>query len=357
MNQTKIPQSSAASRRSAISRAVVALGNSFGSFQELALANGAIGNCDHQTVCLANDSLLRQADQIEELTSFAISYDGERGSKLVKLRDFLCSPRPSTRRIVRLTTYDENEPWQSVQYNQAKRAIGADFLTVPQRVSSKADLQLPNRGLSVILDRDQLDENPQWQTLHTKWLMDLLMLATVLESVSLLQASATTYATTWDGASNPDLEVMQDIITLANATGFYAHNIAYGDQAALKRRAAYEGQLTAGSLARAGTFTEEQIATAVGIDKCLINAERYQTQTGTTKQEIIGSNVLIFTSLEQSLMDASNLVRHVAAGAAGGGDYAVYLTPVGVKKLVLTVENYEYLHMQHTTGIQQIQVN
>lgn len=355
MNQNLIPQTSPALRAASLSRAVIALGNSFGSFEPRALTNGS--SPEHGTICLANDSLLRQADQIEELTSFAIAYDGERGSKLTKLRDFLCTPRPSTKRIVRLTTYDENEPWQSFAYNRLKRAIGADFQEVPQRVASKADLQLPNRGLSVVLDRDQLDENPNWQVLHTKWLMDLLMLGTVLEAVALLQASATTYATVWDAGSNPDLEIMQDVINLANTTGFYPHSIAYGDQAALKRRVAYESQLTAGALARAGTFTEEQIATAIGIDNCLVNAERYQTQTGTTKQEIIGSNVLIFTSLPESLMDASNLVRHVAAGAAGGGDYAVYVTPLGVKKVILTVENYEYLHIQHTTGIQQIQVN
>jgi hypothetical protein len=35
----------------------------------------------------------------------------------------------------------------------------------------------------------------------------------------------------------------------------------------------------------------------------------------------------------------------------------VYITDVGVKLIALTVENYEYLHVQHTTGVQQIQVN
>jgi hypothetical protein len=356
MKQNLIPQTSPGLRNDCLSRSVLALGNTFaGAFQPQALFNGHAP--EHGTICLANDSLLRQADQIEELTAFAIGYDSERGSKLTKLRDFICSPRPSNKRIVRLTTYDESEPWQTFNYNRVKRAIGADFAEVPQRVASKADLQLPNRGLSVVLDRDQLDENPNWQELHTKWLLDLLMLGTVLEGVALLQASATTYPTTWDAGSNPDLEVMQDIINVANTTGFYPHNIAYGDQAALKRRSSYESQLTAGALARAGTFTEEQIATAIGVDKCLVNAERYQTATGTTKQEIIGSNVLIFTSLPQSIVDASNLVRHVASGAAGGGDYAVYVTPMGVKKIILTVENYEYLHVQHTTGIEQIQVN
>ncbi len=116
--------------------------------------------------------------------------------------------------------------------------------------------------------------------------------------------------------------------------------------------------MNGGALARAGQFTEEQVATAIGVERCLINAERYQQSAGTTKQEIIGSNVLLFTSIEaDGPMDASNVVRHVSNAAYGGGEYAVYITDIGVKIIALTVENYEYLHVQHTTGIQQVQVN
>jgi len=56
-------------------------------------------------------------------------------------------------------------------------------------------------------------------------------------------------------------------------------------------------------------------------------------------------------------MDASNIVRHVFNGNLGGGEYAVYLTDLGVKKIALTVENYEYIHAQHTTGIMQVAIN
>ena len=348
-------QTSLQLRNASLGAAVIALGNQFdaGGF------SGGLGGSmpPNGVVCLANDSLLRQESYIEELTSFAISYDAMRGNGLRNLRDFFAPTRPSNSRIVRLTTYDENEPWQSVAYNAAKRGILANFMDVPQRVASKSDLQIVNRGLSVTLDRDQLNDNPQWQELHTKWLLDLLMLATVLETVTLLEASAIVANLTWDSASNPDLDVKQAVLNLANTTGFYPTRIIYGDQAALIRQTAYETQLTAGSLARAGRFTQEEVATAVGIDKCIINAERYQTQTGTTKQEIIGSNVLIFTAVDGTTpMDPSNIVRHTAAAAYGGGDYAVYVTPVGVKKIVLTVENYEYLHVQHTTGLEQLAV-
>jgi lambda repressor-like predicted transcriptional regulator len=133
--------------------------------------------------------------------------------------------------------------------------------------------------------------------------------------------------------------------------------VAYGDQAHLKRQNSYESALTAGSLARAGLFTEQELATALGVSQVLINAERYQN-TNTTKQEIIGQNVLIFTGLKDAgPMDPSNIVRHVFNGNLGGGEYAVYITDLGVKKVALTVENYELIHTQHTTGIQLLAVS
>lgn len=312
----------------------------------------------HGMVCLSNDSLLRQTEYIEELTAFAISYDSMVGNRLRELRDLIAPPRPSNSRIVRLTTYDENEPFQTVDYTKVKRPILGDFARVEQRTASKSDLQVPNRGLTLILDRDQLKDKPEWQQMHTKWLIDLLMRATVLEGISLLQAAATVSNTVWDSAANPDLELKQDIITLANATGFYPNTVIYGDQAALKRQNAYETQLTAGAIMRSGQYSEEQIATALQVDKVLVNAERYASAaSAAVKTEFIGSNVLVFTSLDESPMDASNLVRHVANASYGGGDYAVYINDLGVKTIGLTVENYEYQHLQHSTGLQQVVVN
>jgi len=330
-----------------------ALGNS------IAIGSSPSGDAArmHGTVCLANDSLLRQTEYIEELTSFAASYDGMVGNRLRQLRDFLAPPRPGNSRIVRLSTYDENEPWQTVDYTKVKRGTLGAFAEVRQRTASKSDLEVYNRGLTVLLDRDQLRDKPEWQQIHTKWLIDMMMRATVLEAVALLEASAIQAATVWNATANPDLELKNDIITTANSTGFYPLSVIYGDLAALKRQTAYEQQLTAGSLARASQFTEDQIAMALGVDKVLINAERYLA-AGTAKQEIIGSNVLLFTSIEsEGPMDPSNLVRHVANAAYGGGDYAVYITEHGPKLITLTVENFEYLHIQHTTGLMQIAVN
>jgi len=342
-----------------IQTAPLALSN---SRQQVFKTNGValtndINSVPAGTICLSNDSLLRQSENIEELTMFAASYDSMVGNGLARLRDFLAPPRPSSSRIVRLTTYNENEPWETVDYTKVKRGILADFSEVRQRTASKSDFQINNRGLSVILDRDELRDKPEWQQTHTKWLIDLLNRATVQEAISVYSTAALQTSATWDAAANPDLFLRNLILQLANTTGFYPQCAAYGDAAELARRKSYEVQLTAGSLARAQAITETDIATSIGVSQVLINAERYQS-SATAKQELIGSNVFLFTSVKDSgPMDPSNIVRHIVSGSGASGEYAVYVTEVGVKKIVLTVENYEYLHTQHTSGIAQVAVN
>ena len=103
-----------------------------------------------------------------------------------------------------------------------------------------------------------------------------------------LSAAAINSGKTWDSAANPDLDIRNIILNTANTTGFYAQNVAYGDAAFLKRATSYESQLTAGSLARASVYNEEQLATALGVSSTLINMERYQN-TATAKQEIVAA--------------------------------------------------------------------
>ena len=81
-------------RRAALESLGVVLGN---EFAPNAIASNNLG-AYHGQVCLANDSLLRQSEYIEELTTFAISYDGMVGNRLTQLRDLLAPPRPSNSR-------------------------------------------------------------------------------------------------------------------------------------------------------------------------------------------------------------------------------------------------------------------
>ena len=191
---------------------------------------------NHGQVCLANDTLIGQSSYIEELTTYGIGYGSMTGNKLKTLRDFIAPARLTHSRVIRLTQYDETEPWATVDYNKVKRSPLADFAEVRQRTATKVDRTIPNRGLTVRLDRDQIKDRPMWQQIHTQWLIDLLMRATVLEALDTLNASAIADSAIWDAGSDPDIDIKSRLLAQADITGFYPPRALYGDQATLKRQ-------------------------------------------------------------------------------------------------------------------------
>jgi len=90
---------------------------------------------NHGQVRLANDTLIGQTSYIEELTTYGIGYGSMTANRLKTLRDFIAPARPSKSRVIRLTQYDESEPWAGVDYNKVKRSPLADFAEVRQRSS------------------------------------------------------------------------------------------------------------------------------------------------------------------------------------------------------------------------------
>lgn len=312
----------------------------------------SIDEVGFHTPFLANESLMVETSFLDEITAWAIGY-GSIGNELQKLRDFLAPPRPSTSRTIRVTIWDENEPFATVDQTQVKRSLLGSFFEIRQPSATKGDRLVLNRGLSCKIDNDELKERPLLQQKTTQWMIDLLMRASVLEAVALFQSMAVVNNTVWDAASNPDMEVQNQLIQEANITGFKPNRGVYGDTASFKRKQAYDNQLTAGSLARSQMMTDQEIAVSTGLREVLTNADRYQS-TATAKKEIIGSNLFLFTGVDgESPEDPSNIVRHTASASYGGGEYAVYLTPHGPKTSILTVENYELMQTQHTTGAMQ----
>jgi hypothetical protein len=311
----------------------------------------------HGQVCLANDSLISQATFVQEVTTFGIGYSDPNRNQLAGLRDYL-APRRTSGRNALVTVYDETEPFEVVDYKKVKREPLAEFPEVRQRTSRKVSRLIPNRGLSVRLDKDQLLDKPNWQNMHTMWLIDLLIRASILETLALYSAAAVADAWNWNANANPDLDVKNAVINgLAPATGFYPNRALYGDGATLQRQIAYEGQNNAGAYAGAVSLTDEQIATRTGLARVRTNAERYQDATG-NKSTFLGKKVLLFSAVDQETPeDSSNVVRHVANASFGGGEYAVFITEPGVKTALITVENYELPVVQHTSGVELVSIN
>jgi hypothetical protein len=307
----------------------------------------------HGRVALANDSLITQSTYNEELTTYGIGFS--RGNGLNRLRDFL-APKRTSGRVATLTQYSNTEPFEVVDWKKVRRAPLSDFMEVSQRTSTKVPRLIPNRGLTICLDRDQLKDKPNWQQMHIRYLIDLLTAAEVLETTAAYTAGATAVPLVWGSSANPDLDVRSRFITAANTLGMKPNRAAYGDAAELLRLQSFEAQNNAGAYARAAMLTEQQLATAIGADQVLVNAERYQN-TSSAKLEFIGSSVLLFTAVDgESPMDPSNIVRHVANASYGGGEYAVYITEQGVKRVWITVENYSLIAVQHVLGLLKLNV-
>lgn len=309
----------------------------------------------HGQICLANDSLFSQATLQTEITSFGIGYADPNRNKLIDLLNYIAPMRAGPRNAI-VTSFDETEPFETVDFNKVKRAELGDFHTVKQRTSTKSTRKVPNRGLTVVLDKDQLKDKPNWQQMHTMWLIDLLTRASILEVLSIYAAAASTGNLIWDNHSNPDLDIQStNIQVLAAATGFKANRLLVGETATLIRTEAYEGRNDPGGYAGANARSDADIATRCGVDSARTNAERYNNNG--VKDTFLGSKALLFTAQDgESPEDASNVVRHVSDTDAGG-QYAVFVDDRPLKKVLISVENYELPFAQHTSGVAELSVS
>ncbi len=312
------------------------------------------GEVPHGTVHLANDSLFSQATFSQEVTTGAIGYTDPNRNRLIGLLGFLAPTRPGPRNAI-VTVYDEDEPFEAVDPAKVKREMLADFPEVKQRTSTKVTRKLANRGLTLVLDNDQLKDKPNWETMNAFWLVDLLTRASIIEAVALFRAMSPSSPVVWDALANPDMDVKStNIQVLAPVSGFKANRALIGEDVTLLRQLAYEARNDPGGVAGALAQTDQQLATRMGLDRVLSNAERYNNNG--SKDTFLGNSLFLFTAQDQeSPEDASNIVRHVSNADFGGGNYATYIERK-LKKTFLTVENYELLSVQHTTGACELTV-
>lgn len=308
----------------------------------------------HGQICLANDSLFSQSTFQQEVTTFGIGYADPNRNNLVNLLSYLAPTRLGPRNAL-VTVYDETEPFEAVDYKAVKRSELGDFREVKQRTSTKVTRKLVNRGLSVVLDNDQLKDKPNWRAMHTMWLIDLLTRASILEVLALYAAFAATDTYQWNANADPDMDVQNlNVNVLAPATGFKANRILYGEAATLIRKNSYRAQNNAGGYASA-SLNDADLAPSLNLDRARVNAERYNNAG--SKDTFLGSKFLLFTAQDaESPEDASNVARHVANTDFGGGQYATYIEE-RLKKTILTVENYELFATQHTGGAALVTIN
>ena len=301
------------------------------------------------TICLANAARFTEAHFSQPLTTFAGgAVDRE---PLRDLLDQICGRAIPVGRRFEYAEYTRAEEFLSD--TDAKRAIGAAFKRV-ERTSTKTNGATDNYGLTMVVDKDEVDElGANWQEQRVQMLIRRLLRGSVRKAVTLLSAAANNTAKTWDttAGKDPDQDVLSELIAAADITGIAPTTALYGQTAWNKRGLAHRAQNTAGGFASA-MLTPEALAGILGVDRVVKTGARYQSAAA-AKTQIVANLVLLYmASDEQSTDDPSNIKRFVS----NGGDFKVYIEE-HTKSFEISVETYELIKIISTLGIRQFTIS
>jgi hypothetical protein len=310
------------------------------------------GNPNPGVVCMANTSRFVEAFFSEPLTTYATGWRDQEG--LQQLIDFIAPPTEVPRRF-EYRTFPNVEAF--VTETDDVRAIGADFKRV-EYTSDKATGTTKNKGLTIRIDLDNVDQNTNWRERTVAKLQERILRNEVRRAITLLSAAATNTAKTWDTSSgkDPDQDVLNEVISYVGAAGVPPSNVLYDLTAWSKRILAHRAQNLAGGFASAG-ITVDQVAQFVGVQRGMVARHMYQSSP-TAKLGILGGNrVLVFlANPNQSIDDPSNIKRFVTQ-TMGGTMVRVYEQQVTMKLVDITVEIYSDTVITSTLGVRQLTIS
>lgn len=303
-------------------------------------------------ICAANaSSRFVEAFFSEPLTTYSLGWTDQENLKA--LLEFLAPEVPTSRRF-EYGTFPNAEAFLSE--TDDIRAIGADFKRV-EYTQTKANGKTLNKGLTVRVDLDNVDQNTNWRELTVSRLMERLLRNEIRRAITLLSAASTNSAKTWDttAGKDPDQDVLNEAITYNSLVGIPPTNVLYDLVAWGKRILAHRAQNTAGGFASAGQ-TVDQAAQFAGLQRGYISRSYYQTGPASKSAILGGNRVLIFnTKPNATPFDPSNIKRFTTA-TVGGTMTRVYEFQQSMKNVDITVEMYSDIVISSTLGLRQLTI-
>lgn len=305
---------------------------------------------EHGFITTANSSLFSQAHFSEPLTTYALGWSDP--ANYDQLSDFIAPPVMTGGELFEHIEYPNAEAFLSdVNGDDDLRAIMAEFKTV-EYTSTKTRRSIPNRGLRIVVDYDQVKNMPNWQSTYTDRLMQRLARNAARRKVAMALAAGTAVSKTWGSSADPDLDIANQIVLSGDASGISPNRVLFGEAARLLRFSSYGSQATAAAFGGRGLSAEEGMS-KIGLET-LVNSGRYQS--GVTKTALVGSKVLLFTAMSQSGEDPSNF-KTARGTTQQGGRWGVYTRQLSVKFWEIVVECYEMEWVASTLGVRTITVS
>jgi hypothetical protein len=317
----------------------------------LPVDNGA--NLAPETIYAANESRFSESFFSEPLTTYAVGWRDP--ANLEAALEYV-APSVQTSRRFEYKKMDNAEAFLSDTGIQDVRAPMADFARLEFKGYSALG-QTENKGLTVVVDLDNVPPHGEWRTLYTARLMQRLLRSDLRRAIALLSAAATNTAKTWDttAGKDPDMDVIAELITAANASGIKPNRVLYGDTAWQKRALAHRAQDTAGGFASA-SLTPDALASLLSVGNVRVSDERYQS-SASAKSAIVNNLVLMYNAQSGTTTeDASNIKRFVSPTLTGQR-FRVFEQQMTAKLVAITVEHYSKIVITSTLGIRQFTVS
>lgn len=305
------------------------------------------GNHAHGVVTRINADLLTEGTYRESLTNFAVGFPGVDFARDLEV----LAPGVQVANRFDYKAFDNAEAFYS-EVSDDLRAPRGDFKEV-EFTCEEVTAKTANRGLQVVVDRDQVRNNPNWEQQYTQMLLTRLRLNQLRRAIALLSAGSTNAAKTWDTSDgkNPDGDIRTELKTAHTAAGVRPNRVAYGPTAWDLRVSSHEAQDNAGGHA-AAQRDEKALARYLNLEEVLICQARYST-SASAKSEALSNLVLMFNALKGATVEDPSNIKRFWSPCDNGMELMVHRYDIGAKKMALAVELYELLKLTSTLGLRK----
>ena len=322
------------------------------------------------TMCMANASRFEESNYNVPLTTYAV--DWKDPNRIDQTLEFVAPMVSVGRRFTYMVQINAEQFFSEIDDT---RAIGADFARV-EYTSSKVAGETLNKGLVIRVDKDEVNDMPNYQEVYTGRMMQRLLRNELRRAVNILVAAA--QAGTGTGANAPVQQVTWNAtqgvdpdMNLTDACTRYVDAVGLPPNRLLMSHYAWTQRLAALRVANnpAGyhnsIFTPQQLADFLMLDSCYVSKERFTTgsRVSATKTPVFGPvvaqtnpAVIYLAESGQTTQDSSNIKRFVSA-TEGGTPFRVYTENIGSKFVEITVEHYSLTVSTSSLGVQLLQVS
>lgn len=273
-------------------------------------------------VYLANEASVGNEFLSQALTQYSVGWTSTDGVLEKLLNDLTGAPITVGKRF-EFKAMDNANAFASAENDEDVRAIGADFKRI-EISGSTVDSHTVSKGLTIRVDRDSVNDDPEAEQKAVAYLRTVLLRAEIIRALTGLTGAATNTAKTWGVGANKadaDADVVAKLNSCADAAGLLPNTVLFGSVAWQKRFLTLRDSGNT-SVAQGALLTLDQLAALYGVKSVKRIEERFQNKNG--KQTLLSNNLVLAYNIQNSGIkdDPSNIKRFVTK--VNGADYAVF---------------------------------